>query len=34
MVPGNIYITLDADGVEHRRCAECKRQYERERRAA
>lgn len=34
MTEGNIYITLDAAGVEHRRCAACKRQYERERRAA
>lgn len=34
MVDGNIYVVVDRKGIEHRRCAECKRQYERERRAA
>ena len=34
MVDGNIYVVVDRDGTEHRRCAECKRKYERERRAA
>ena len=34
MVPSNTYTTIDRNGVVHHRCAACKREYQRERRAA